>query len=334
MDWPGDLDLEDFEDDAAYGGDGDLYDPRLPVEAGDPGGRFPAPREPGRVPSGPVGQGSLGSYLSDLKHFKVLSKKEEAELFRRYAAGDQDAGRRLVTGNLRLVVKIAMEYQTHWLQNIQDLIQEGNIGLLQALKKFDPSRGVRFGYYAIHWIKACILKFILDNWRMVRVGTTQAQRKLFYNLRKEQDKIAREGLEPGPELLAERLGVSPREVEEMATRIKSGNEISLDTPMAPDGEEAQVSIIQSMEDPTDKILADRQIRELVAGKLRPFRKTLDERENFILDRRLMSDEPLTLQELGEEFGVTRERVRQLVERLKKKLHAYLVKEIPNLDLMG
>jgi RNA polymerase sigma-32 factor len=310
-------------------------DPRmLPAEVEDHSGYVPVPREPGMVPAGPVEPGSLSSYLSELKHFKVLTREEETELLKKYfGSGDQEAGKSLITGNLRLVVKIAMDFQTQWLHNIQDLIQEGNLGLLQALKKFDPSRGVKFGFYAAYWIKAYILKYIMDNWRMVKVGTTQAQRKLFYNLKKEQDRIIREGLDPCPELLAERLGVSERAVSEMSARYRSGNEISLDAPVSPDGDETQVSIIPSQDDPTDNILADRQIRELVSGKLDRFRKSLDERENFILDRRLMSEEPLTLQELGEEFGVTRERVRQLVERLKKKLHAYLLKEIPHLGLM-
>ncbi|MDR2340088.1 MAG: RNA polymerase factor sigma-32 [Deltaproteobacteria bacterium] len=332
MDMLGDMDF--LDDDLGYGEEDGLDATMLPMERPYHDSFVPVPREPGGLPNGPVEPGSLSTYLSELRHCKVLTKKEEAELLRRYfKKGDKEAGRALVTANLRLVVKIAMEFQTQWLNNIQDLIQEGNMGLLQALRKFDPSRGVKFGYYASYWIKASILKYIMDNWRMVKVGTTKAQRKLFFNLRKEQERIIREGLDPNPELLADRLGVTTQDVEDMVTRFRSGNEVSLDSPIVPEGEETQVSIIPSNDRPPDNILADRQIRQLVSGKLKRLRKSLDERESFILDRRLMSDEPLTLQELGEEFGVSRERVRQLVDRLKQKVHAFLLKELPHLNLM-
>jgi RNA polymerase sigma-32 factor len=224
-----------------------------------------------------------------------------------------------------------MEFHSHWLNNLQDLIQEGNIGLLQALKKFDPSRKVKFSYYAAYWIKAYILKFIMDNWRLVKVGTTQAQRKLFFNLKKEQEKILKEGLDPGPELLAERLGVSAGDVVEMDSRL-STREISLDAPVNPELEESQVSILPSGQEAADNLLSDAQVRTLVQERLGRFRKTLDERENAILDRRLMSDEPVTLQEIGGEFGVSRERVRQIETRLKKKISTYLLKELPELNL--
>jgi RNA polymerase sigma-32 factor len=201
------------------------------------------------------------------------------------------------------------------------------MGLLHALKKFDPSRNVKFSFYAAYWIKAYILKYIMDNWRLVRLGTTQAQRKLFYNLRREQDKIISEGLDPCPELLAARLGVNEREAEEMLARAGPGGETSLDQPLSQDGGgETQVSVIPSMDDPTDAILADHEAREMLSDRLARFRRGLDQREKGILDLRLLSDDPLTLQELGEKFGVSRERVRQIAERLKKRLRDYLAKE--------
>ncbi|MDR2142520.1 MAG: RNA polymerase factor sigma-32 [Deltaproteobacteria bacterium] len=304
-----------------------------------PGSLPPAPRPPAPAPAlrpspsppSPRPSDSLKAYLAEVKRFKLLTKEEEAELLKQYKrTGDPEAGQRLVTGNLRLVVKIAMEFQSHWLNNLQDLIQEGNVGLLQALKKFDPSRGVKFSYYASYWIKAYILKYIMDNWRLVKVGTTQAQRKLFYNLKKEQEKIQREGLDPGYGLLAERLGVSEGEVKEMNIRLTAGREVSLDAPLGQDSDQSQISLLPSNEEGVDNFLADAQLRELLSDKIARFRETLNARELLILDKRLLTEDPVTLQEVGEEFGVSRERVRQLEERLKKTLGAYLLKEIPDL----
>jgi RNA polymerase sigma-32 factor len=323
---------EEAEEEAFASGDYEDYSLRLPAESGDRSLWTPAGREPARAPAGPVGQGSVHSYINDLKQYKVITPEEEKRLLSIYLkTGDMDAGRRIVTGNLRLVVKIAMEFQQNWLHNIQDLIQEGNLGLIQALKKFDPSRGVKFGFYAAYWIKAYILKYIMDNWRLVKIGTTQAQRKLFFNLKKEQERIQREGLDPTPELLAERLGVSPREAAEMESRFQSGHETSLDTPLGPYTEESQVSVLPSHDDPTDMILADKEARGMISGQLEKFRKGLDERELFILDNRFLSEDPLTLQELGGRFGITRERVRQISERLKDKLRSHLMTALPQID---
>jgi RNA polymerase sigma-32 factor len=310
----------------------DIISHGFPVPVPDPRDITPVPYSPAEPPAG-RGKDSLQSYLAEVRKFKLLDKDEETELLRRYSQeGDSAAGQTLVTANLRLVVKIAMEFQSHWLNNLQDLIQEGNMGLLQALKKFDPTRGAKFSYYASYWIKAYIFKFIMDNWRLVKIGTTQVQRKLFFNLKKEREKLMREGLDPGPQLLAERLGVSKGEVEEMSLRLDAGREVSLDSPFGGEMEESQISFLPSEEDGADNILANHEIRTLVADKLQRFKKTLDERENAILNLRLMSDEPVTLQEIGEDFGVSRERVRQIEERLKKKLSAYLLQELPDLNL--
>ncbi|MDR2366823.1 MAG: RNA polymerase factor sigma-32 [Deltaproteobacteria bacterium] len=301
-----------------------------------PAGRIkalpPTPREKTLPPSAPVKADSFQAYLADIRRFKLLNPKEEEKLLKEYKkTGDPEAGTRIVSANLRLVVKIAMEFQSHWLHNLQDLVQEGNMGLMQALKKFDPTRGVKFSYYAAYWIKAYILKFIMENWRLVKVGTTQAQRKLFYNLKKEQDKMAKEGLEPATWLLAERLGVSEEAVKEMDMRMSSGREVSLDAPIGPDSDQTQISLLPSADDGADNILGDAQIRDMVADKLERFRETLTERELIILNKRLLTENPVTLQELGEEFGVTRERIRQLEERLKKTLKKYLLKEVPDLE---
>ncbi|MDR3203424.1 MAG: RNA polymerase factor sigma-32 [Deltaproteobacteria bacterium] len=291
----------------------------------------PAQRELAQPPAAPSVD-SFRAYLNEVKRFKLLSKAEEEELIKRYKrTGDPEAGQRLITGNLRLVVKIAMELHSYWLNNLQDLVQEGNMGLMQALKKFDPTRKVKFSFYAAYWIKAYILRYIMKNWRLVKIGTTQAQRKLFFNLKKEEDRLIKEGLEPCYSLLAERLGVSETEVMEMDSRFKAGREVSLDTPQGEVYGQMQVSLIPSNEETVDNFLADSQIRRMLGEKLALYRETLTPRETTILDKRLLTDDPVTLQELGEEFGVSRERVRQLEEKLKKTLGEYLLRELPEID---
>lgn len=280
----------------------------------------------------PASPDALRAYLAEVRQFKLLTREEEDKLVARFKkTGDQAAAQKLITSNLRLVVKIAMEFQSHWLNNLLDLIQEGNVGLMQALKKFDPGKGVKFSYYASYWIKAYILKYIMDNWRMVKVGTTQAQRKLFYNLRKERDKILKEGLEPGPKLLAERLGVAESEVEEMDMRLSAGREVSLDAPIGPDSDQTQISLLPSETEGAESLLANTQLKGLLHDKLDLFRETLSPREKLILETRLLAETPVTLQEIGEEFGISRERVRQLEERLKNKLLVFLRKEMPDIE---
>lgn len=285
-----------------------------------------------RASSPPVSADPLRAYLAEVRQFKLLTREEEDKLLDLYQkSGDPAAAQKIVTANLRLVVKIAIEFQSHWLNNLLDLIQEGNIGLMQALKKFDPGRGVKFSYYASYWIKAYILKYIMDNWRMVKVGTTQAQRKLFYNLRKEREKILREGLTPAPQLLAERLGVTEADVEEMDMRLSAGREVSLDAPINSDSEQTHISLLPSESEGADSLLASSQLKELLKNKLDLFRENLSPRELLILEKRLMSESPVTLQEIGEEFGISRERVRQLEERLKKTLLVFLRKEMPDIE---
>lgn len=291
----------------------------------------PAVREKAQPPATDI----LRAYLAEVRQFKLLTREEEEALVARYAAdGDPEAARKLITANLRLVVKIAMEFQSQWLNNLLDLIQEGNVGLMQALRKFDPAKGVKFSYYASYWIKAYIMKYIMDNWRLVKVGTTQAQRKLFYNLRKERERILQEGLEPAPKLLAERLGVQESEVEEMDMRLSSQREVSLDAPLSGDTEETHVSLLASDAPGAETVLEARQLRELLRDKLALFKETLSAREKIILERRLLTESPATLQEIGEEFGISRERVRQLEERLKKTMVVFLRREMPDVDENG
>jgi RNA polymerase sigma-32 factor len=170
----------------------------------------------------------LHIYLQEIKKFRALEPDEEFDLARRYRdEKEEQAAFILITSNLRLVVKIAMDFQRRWMKNVLDLIQEGNVGLMKAVQKFDPDKGIKFSYYASFWIKAYILKFIMDNWRMVKIGTTQAQRKLFYNLGKERQRLQAQGFDPSASRLSESLNVSESDILEMEQRL-SGNDLSLD----------------------------------------------------------------------------------------------------------
>ncbi len=272
-------------------------------------------------------------YLDEIKRYPLLSREEETDLAIRYREkNDLDAGYKLITANLRLVVKIAMDFQRYWMQNLMDLIQEGNVGLMQAVKKFDPYRGYKFSYYASFWIKAYIIKFIMDNWKLVKIGTTQAQRKLFFNLRKEKERLEAQGIEASPKLLSHRLDVKESEIVEMDQRLNSW-EISLDSPLKEDSEDTHKSFLPSDDLPVDDQIADREAKAILHDKLHLFRQQLKGKEAVIFDRRLLTEDPLTLQEIGDRFGISRERVRQIESRLKKKLKAYLEEEIEDIDLL-
>jgi len=273
----------------------------------------------------------LKHYLIEIKRYPLLTREEEQRLAIRYKEkGDMEAAYRLITSNLRLVVKIALSFQRHWMRNLMDLIQEGNIGLMQAVKKFDPYRGYKLSYYASFWIKAYIIKFIMDNWKLVKIGTTQAQRKLFFNLRKEKERLLSMGFEPGPKLLADRLDVKESEVIEMDQRLGSW-EVSLDAPIKEDSDSDHQSFIPSEQIGADEQLADFERKEILKEKLADFRTTLPDKEKFIFDNRLMAEEPLTLQEIGDIYGISRERVRQIQVRITKKIKAYLQDEIEGIE---
>ncbi len=281
----------------------------------------------------PVSFDPFRIYLEEIKRYPLLSREEERELAIRYREKDDiEAGYKLITANLRLVVKIAMDFQRYWMQNLMDLIQEGNVGLMQAVKKFDPYRGYKFSYYASFWIKAYIIKFIMDNWKLVKIGTTQAQRKLFFNLRKEKELLEAQGIEASPKLLSHRLDVKESEIIEMDQRLNSW-EISLDSPLKEDSEDTHKSFLPSDDLPVDDQIADREAKAILHDKLVLFRAQLKGKEAVIFDKRLLTEEPMTLQEIGDRFGISRERVRQIESRLKKKLKAYLEEEIEDIELL-
>ncbi len=271
----------------------------------------------------------LTIYLNDIRKYALLSREEEHEIAKQYATtGDVEAARRLVTANLRLVVKIAHEYRRAH-KNLLDLIQEGNVGLVQAVKKYDPYRGVKLSSYAAWWIRAYILKFILNNWRLVKIGTTQAQRKLFFNLRKEREKLAQMGFAPTTEAIAKALSVPEREVIDMEKRLAAGD-LSLDQPIGhdDDGGRTHLDLMEGMADDRPDVATEgREFRDLLSSKLAEFEKTLRGREVTIFKERLLTDQPKTLQEIGDHYGISRERARQLEQRLMGKLKIYLREEL-------
>ena len=300
----------------------------------------PAAIEPDEVlddeEAAPVERGSLAKrdpmalYLRETRRYPLLTPEEERELATRLVEhGDTKAARRLIEANLRLVVKIAYEYRRAH-KNLLDLVQEGNIGLIQAVSKFDPYRGVKLSSYAAFWIRAYILKFILNNWRLVKIGTTQAQRKLFFNLRKEREKLEQLGFQPTAALLAEKLDVPEKEVVEMERRL-AAPEASLDAPLGSssddDGSRTRLDYLPSDDVRPDRAVAQSEFSELLRGKLESFAQTLEGREQTIFRERWLTDEPLTLQEIGDRYQVSRERARQLekrmLDRLKKSLEAEL-----------
>lgn len=273
---------------------------------------------------------ALQQYLAEIRRYPYLSKEEELQLFQEYQThGNREAAVKLIMANLRVSVSIAAEY-LHTGADHMDLIQEGNVGLMQAIKKFNPSKNVRFYAYAAWWSRAYILRYLLHTFRLVKVGTTQDQRKLFYNLKKEKAKLEREGFAPDTKLLADRLNVRERDVVEMDQRL--GNwELSLDQPIGEDQGNTLLDVLPSHQEPADEQLADHQLKTLFRAKLAEFTKTLEERDEDILRNRILSDQPLTLDDLGHKYGITKERTRQLEARIIKRLRDYLKKDIKDFD---
>jgi RNA polymerase sigma-32 factor len=271
----------------------------------------------------------LQRYLSEISHYRLLTREQEIELGRRVQEdGDPDAAYQLVTSNLRLVVKIALEFQRVWMQNLLDLIQEGNIGLMQAVKKFDPYKNVKFSYYASFWIKAYILKFIMDNWRLVKIGTTQGQRKLFFKLKKEKQSLIEQGFDPKPRLLSQRLGVSEREIVDMDQRL-DGWDVSLDSPVKEGSDTGRIEFINEGSASAEDHVAKKEIEVLLHNKVAEFRKQITDRELEIFDQRIFSDSPVTLQEIGDRYSISRERVRQIEKNVIKKMRDFFKNEIPD-----
>ncbi|HEY3197618.1 MAG TPA: RNA polymerase factor sigma-32 [Nitrospirales bacterium] len=274
----------------------------------------------------------LHRYLAEVRKYPFLSKEEELQLVHEFqTTGNRDAAIKLILSNLRVGVSIAREYR-HSGADVLDLIQEGNVGLMQAIRKFDPSKGVRFYSYAAWWVRAYILRYLLNNYRLVKIGTTQDQRKLFYNLNKEKRNLERQGFVTDPKLLADRLHVREREVIEMEQRLGSWD-ISLDAPLGPDNQDTLMEVLPSQSMPADEQLAEDELRDLFRSKLAVFASTLDDRYADILRNRILSENPMTLDDIGRKYHISRERARQLEEKIIKRLREYMKKEVKDFDLL-
>ncbi len=273
--------------------------------------------------------GSLELYLAEINRFPLLDVAEEQRLAREFLLGrDTKAAHRLVTANLRFVVKVAYEYRSYGFR-IADLVQEGNIGLMKAVQKFDPDKGIRLISYAVWWIRAYIQNYILKSWSLVKLGTTQAQRKLFFSLARTRRELDRTSVQQGAdsdgrdsEKVARKLRVKPSEVDEMARRME-GRDFSLDAPMGDDGGTTHVEFVPSATPSAHDELSGAEEQALVSGRVGAALAQLDRRERFIIEQRVMADRPMTLKELGDHFGFSRERARQLEIRAKEKLKQQL-----------
>jgi RNA polymerase sigma-32 factor len=278
------------------------------------------------VERGVVPYSPLDAYLAEIRRFSPLTREEEhAAAVDYHKTKSPDAAYKLVSGSLWLVVKIARDYE-RVARNVLDLIQEGNIGLMEAVRNFDPYRGVRFPSYAVWWIRAYIIRYIIANWRMVKIGTTQAQRKLFFNLKKESDRLEREGIYPSTKLLAERLDVKEGEVVEMSQRL-GGSDMSFDAPLQDDNDSTLLSVIPSGGDSAEEQLAKKQLQNTLLSGLAEFESGLSDKEKLIFKGRVVSEEKQTLQELSDALSLSKERVRQIENKLRDKLRVFVAKKL-------
>jgi len=270
---------------------------------------------------------SLTAYIARIRKYPFLTEKEEYELAVKYrTSGDRDAAYKLVTSHLILVVKTAMKFNRMY-SNIFDLIQEGNIGLLEAVRRFDPFKGTRLSTYATWWIRAFILKYIVDNLKIVKVGTTNVRRKLLFKLRSEIERLEREGYNPNTKLLAEHFGTTEEDIIDISEAISS-QDISLDAPIDENSREKISDTIESRGQSHEEKVEESEFRDLFYKKLSKFEEGLNEYEKEILRNRILSEDPVTLQEIGDKFSVTREAVRQAEQRLHEKLKKHFEKEMP------
>ncbi len=274
---------------------------------------------------------NLDSYLNDVQKYKILGNDETIRLVKLFQDNeDRQAAHLLINSNLRLVVKIALDFRKHWMPGFLDLVQEGNLGLAKALGKFDPDRGIKFSYYASFWIRAYIRKYTMDNKRLVKIGTTQAQRRLFYSLPKETRRLESLGIKADPETLAASLEASEKDVIEMAQRL-NGSEVPIDAPIMPGTERARTDILTDDGPSLEDIVSSRETRKLVRDVINRLRDSFNEREKVVLTERLLSNDSKTLQTIAERFSISRERVRQIELRLLGKLKTAFRQEMPDYE---
>jgi RNA polymerase sigma-32 factor len=267
---------------------------------------------------------ALKAYIKSISRYTLLSPEEEKNLTQELVkTGDIEIAKKLVVANLRLVVKIAMEYR-HSYQNILDLIQEGNIGLMKAVSKYNPDSGAKLSYYASWWIRSYILKFILDNFRLVKIGTTHDQKKLFYNLLKEKERLMAQGINPEPKLIAQNLHVAEKAVIEMDNRLNAGGaEVSIDKAHFDDSGMSFHDILPSNDEDVSESLAFSQGLEILKNHMKSFLDGLKDRDREIFEKRLLAEVPLSLQAIADQYGVSRERIRQVESRLMDELKVYM-----------
>jgi RNA polymerase sigma-32 factor len=266
----------------------------------------------------------LTQYVREISRYKLLTPEEEETLLKELQeTGDIDVAKKLVLANLRLVVKIAIEYRSAW-QNVMDLIQEGNIGLMKAVSKYDGTKGAKLSYYASWWIRSYILKFILDNFRLVKIGTTNEQKKLFFNLMKEKERLIGLGFSPDNKMISESLGVSEKSVAVMDKRLsQGGGELSLEAKLDENGPSLADILTDKEELSMDEKLGDLQGVEILKEQLQNFLGGLKDRDREIFEMRLLSEVPASLQSIADQYGVSRERIRQIEERLIGNLKVYM-----------
>ncbi|MEK7790293.1 MAG: RNA polymerase factor sigma-32 [Deltaproteobacteria bacterium] len=263
-----------------------------------------------------------GQYIQEIQRYPLLSKEEEFDLAVRYHKHkDIEAAHKLVVSNLRFVITIANEYARYGLK-LLDLIQEGNMGLMRAVKTFNPYKDTRLITYAVWWIRSYIHDYIQRNWSMVKIGTTQAQRKLFYRLRQEKSLLEQLDIEETPKLLAEKIGVREKDVIEMDQRL-SGRDVSLEQPLSEDSKASRLDFIADDQGNVEQVLAEKEEEVILQNKMQIFEKTLKDRDLFIYKERLVSENPMTLQEIADKYGISKERARQLEEKIKKNLKGFL-----------
>lgn len=292
----------------------------------EPKGEEPSPQQPSSESLAKLDP--LRRYLLEISRFEPLTAEEEERLAVLYREqDDQEAAYRLITSNLRLVVQIARLYNRVY-TNIMDLIQEGNIGLMKAVKRFDPYQGARLPTYASWWIKAYIIKFILDNFRIVRVGTTNERRKLLFNLRKEKEKLRLRGIEPTPALIAQRLNVRPEEVVAVEQAIES-SDMSLNAYVDDNQSVQYIDTLAAAEDPVDEKLARKELKTLFNREIEELSGALTEREKIILNDRLIAETPRTLQDIADQFAVSREAIRLSQKALIAKIKEHMQETFKN-----
>lgn len=277
----------------------------------------------------------LDTYLSEMGRYPLLTPEEERELtLAYYERQDPKAGRKLVVHNLRLVVKMAYKYRRAW-ANVLDLIQEGNVGLVEAVQRFDPYKGAKFSTYATFWIRAYMLRYLLEHSRTVRISRTRVGRKLFFQLARERSKLQAMGIEPSTKLLAERLDVKQEDLEEVVKHMDQP-EVRLDAPLSSDdpGGGTVLDGMEAYQDTPEAEAFKNEFAAEVSDALASFAATLsDEREKRAWSAHLMAEDPMSLSELGAEFGVTKQRMGQIVSGIRKRLKAHLLRELgPDVEL--